>query len=95
MCGTLNAATARLVSLVGQALQTGAFEGTGIHSPEQWWHGGAGCRAAELAGWWPWPGACPSWPTPPKPLFSSPAAVARTPDVMPKRWSGPDSAEPS
>jgi hypothetical protein len=36
VCGALNAATARLVALVGQALETGACEGTGIHSPEQW-----------------------------------------------------------
>ena len=50
-CGTLNAATARLVSLVGQVLTTGAFEGTGIHSPEQWvaWRCGvSGGRARRL-----------------------------------------------
>ena len=35
-CGALNAATARVVSLVARALHTAAFEGTGIHSPEQW-----------------------------------------------------------
>jgi len=36
VCGALNATTARLVSLVGKALETEAFQGTGIHSPEQW-----------------------------------------------------------
>ena len=36
VCGVLNAATSRLVSLVARALETGAHEGTGIYSPEQW-----------------------------------------------------------
>ncbi len=36
VCGALNAASSRLVSLVARALATGAHEGTGIHSPEQW-----------------------------------------------------------
>ncbi len=36
VCGALNATTARLVSLVGKALETEAFAGAGIHSPEQW-----------------------------------------------------------
>jgi len=36
VCGTLNVATARVVSLVARSLETGACEGTGIHSPEQW-----------------------------------------------------------
>ena len=35
-CGALNAATGRLVSLVARALESGAHEGTGIHSPEHW-----------------------------------------------------------
>ncbi|HSH60937.1 MAG TPA: DUF222 domain-containing protein, partial [Acidimicrobiales bacterium] len=51
VCGALNAATARLVALVGQALETGACEGTGIHSPEQWvaWKCGvSGGRARRL-----------------------------------------------
>ena len=36
VCGVLNAATARLVSLLARALESGAHEGTGIHSPEHW-----------------------------------------------------------
>jgi len=36
VCGALNATTGRLVSLVGKALETEAFGGSGIHSPEQW-----------------------------------------------------------
>ena len=36
VCGALNAASSGLVSLVARALETGAHEGTGIHSPEQW-----------------------------------------------------------
>lgn len=35
-CGALNATAGRLVALIARALDTGAFEGTGIHSPEQW-----------------------------------------------------------
>ena len=35
-CGALNAATARLVSVLARALEARAHEGTGIHSPEQW-----------------------------------------------------------
>jgi hypothetical protein len=33
---TLNATTGHLVTLIARALATGACEGTGIHSPEQW-----------------------------------------------------------
>ncbi len=36
VCGALNAAAGRLVSLIARALDTGACEGTGIHSAEQW-----------------------------------------------------------
>ncbi|MDP8991904.1 MAG: 13E12 repeat family protein, partial [Actinomycetota bacterium] len=36
VCGALNAATGRLVSLLARAMETGATEGTGIHSPEHW-----------------------------------------------------------
>ncbi|HSH59229.1 MAG TPA: DUF222 domain-containing protein [Acidimicrobiales bacterium] len=36
VCGTLNAAAGRLVSLIARALDSRACEGTGIHSPEQW-----------------------------------------------------------
>jgi hypothetical protein len=35
-CGTINAATARLVSLVAKAVDTGAIQGTGTCSAEQW-----------------------------------------------------------
>src|SRR3954467_13600782 len=36
VCGLLNATTARLVALIGQVLATGAWEGAGIRSVEQW-----------------------------------------------------------
>jgi len=36
VCGTLNATAGRLVALIARALASGACEGTGIHSPEQW-----------------------------------------------------------
>ena len=36
VCGVLNAATGRLVGLVARAIDTGACEGWGIRSPEQW-----------------------------------------------------------
>ena len=36
VCGTLNMATGRLVSLIAEVLDTGAWEGWGIRSPEQW-----------------------------------------------------------
>jgi hypothetical protein len=51
VCGALNATTGRLVSLIARALETGACEGTGIHSPEQWvgWKCGvSGGRARRL-----------------------------------------------
>jgi hypothetical protein len=35
-CGALNAATGRLVSLLARALEGGADQATGIHSPEHW-----------------------------------------------------------
>ncbi|HEX2192064.1 MAG TPA: hypothetical protein VHH09_02640, partial [Acidimicrobiales bacterium] len=48
VCGLLNAATARLVGLIGQVLGTEAWEGFGIHSPEQWvaWKCGVSRRRA-------------------------------------------------
>ena len=36
VCGELNAAHARLVSIVGEALDSDAWHGWGIHSPAQW-----------------------------------------------------------
>ena len=51
VCGALNATTGRLVLLIARALETGACEGTGIHSPEQWvgWKCGvSGGRARRL-----------------------------------------------
>jgi hypothetical protein len=36
VCGVLNVAHARLVSLVAEALATDAWQGWGIHSPAQW-----------------------------------------------------------
>lgn len=36
VCGLVNAGMARLVSLVGQVLETEAWQGWAIHSPEQW-----------------------------------------------------------
>jgi hypothetical protein len=36
LCGIVNAATGRLVSLVAQALETGAWEQSGIRSPSHW-----------------------------------------------------------
>ena len=35
-CGQLNAATARVVSLLGRAMATGVWEQSGIHSPSHW-----------------------------------------------------------
>ena len=51
VCGVLNAAHARLVSLVADALATDAWHGWGIHSPAQWvaWQTGLSpARAAEV-----------------------------------------------
>lgn len=36
VCGVINAATARLVSLIAQVLETEAWHGAGIHSASQW-----------------------------------------------------------
>jgi len=36
VCGILNVATGRLVSLIGRVLATEAYAGAGIRSPEQW-----------------------------------------------------------
>ena len=36
VCGLLNAATGRLVSLIGRVLGTEAWQGAGINSPEHW-----------------------------------------------------------
>jgi len=36
VCGILNVATGRLVSLIGRVLTTDAYAGAGIRSPEQW-----------------------------------------------------------
>jgi hypothetical protein len=46
VCGVINAATGRLVRLIGQVLETGS--GAGIRSPEQWvaWKCGVGSGRA-------------------------------------------------
>ena len=36
VCGVLHAATARLVGLIGRVLETEAWQGFGIRSPQQW-----------------------------------------------------------
>ncbi|MDP9071968.1 MAG: 13E12 repeat family protein, partial [Actinomycetota bacterium] len=36
VCGVINAATGALVALVGRVLETGAYQGAGIRSAEQW-----------------------------------------------------------
>jgi hypothetical protein len=36
VCGVMNAATARLVSLLARVLETGAWQVSGVHSPSQW-----------------------------------------------------------
>ena len=48
VCGVVNAATGRLVCLLGQVLETGSWEGAGIRSPEQWvaWKCGVGSGRA-------------------------------------------------
>ena len=51
VCGVLNAAHARLVALVADALAADAWQGWGIHSPAQWvaWQTGLSpARAAEV-----------------------------------------------
>ena len=51
VCGVINAATARLVRLIGQVLETESWAGWGIRSPEQWvaWKCGVGrARARSL-----------------------------------------------
>jgi hypothetical protein len=44
VCGLVNAATGRLVRLIGRVLETGAWEGWGVRSIEQWvaWKCGVG-----------------------------------------------------
>ncbi len=41
-CGTLNAATAKVVGLIGEVLAAGSWQGAGVRSPEHWvgWQGG-------------------------------------------------------
>ena len=48
VCGLVNAGMARLVALVAQVLETEAWQGWGIHSPEQWvaWKCGLTSRRA-------------------------------------------------
>ncbi len=48
VCGLINAATGRLVRLIGLVLATGSWEGAGIRSPEQWvaWKCGVGSGRA-------------------------------------------------
>jgi len=48
VCGVINAATGRLVRLIGQVLETGSWDGVGIRSPEQWvaWKCGVGSGRA-------------------------------------------------
>src|SRR5215213_9647596 len=51
LCGALNAGTGRLVSLIAQVLETEAWVGAGIRSPEHWvaWRCGVGAgRARQL-----------------------------------------------
>jgi hypothetical protein len=36
VCGVMNAATARLVSLLARVLETGAWQVSGVHNPTQW-----------------------------------------------------------
>ncbi|MGI9023331.1 MAG: DUF222 domain-containing protein, partial [Acidimicrobiales bacterium] len=36
VCGTLNVAAGRLVSLIAKALESESWAGAGIHSAEQW-----------------------------------------------------------
>jgi hypothetical protein len=49
VCGMLHAATARLVGLIGRALETEAWQGFGIRSPQQWvaWKCGVSPRRAQ------------------------------------------------
>lgn len=48
VCGIINAATGRLVRLIHGVLETGAWEGVGVRSPEQWvaWRCGVGTSRA-------------------------------------------------
>jgi len=48
VCGVINSATGRLVDLIARVLDTGAWEGWGIHSPEHWvgWKCGVGAGRA-------------------------------------------------
>ena len=51
----VNAATARLVDLIGRVLATGSWEGWQIRSPEHWSRGGAGSHPPGPGPWCPWP----------------------------------------
>src|SRR5688572_1005180 len=51
VCGLMNAATGRLVSLIARVLETEAWQGAGIRSASQWvaWKGGVSpARARSL-----------------------------------------------
>ena len=53
LMGTINAATAELVSVVARVIETGAWGGAGVRSPEHWvaWRAGVSPnRAAALVG---------------------------------------------
>ena len=51
VCGVLNAATGALVGLIEKALDTGAYAGAGVRSPEQWvaWKCGLSATRARKA----------------------------------------------
>jgi hypothetical protein len=51
VCGVLHAATAWLVRLIGQVLETEAWQGFGIRSAEQWVAWSAGSRLVGRARW--------------------------------------------
>ncbi len=59
VCGIANAASAKLVGLIGGVLQSEAWEGYGIRSPEHWvtWK----CGVSAGRAWWRWPAAWATW----------------------------------
>ena len=64
VCGQLNAAHARLVSLVGEVLASRCWEGAGILTCEQWVAWKTGLSPTGPAKWWPWLAARVSCPPP-------------------------------
>ena len=102
VCGVINAATARLVRLIGRILETGAWEGVGIRSAEQWVAWKCGVGPGRAAPWWSWPGGWPTCPRPERhsrqanwPRIRWPSLPDMPPPPPTPRWPSSPAMQPS